>query len=46
MLKSAAAGLVNHVLVGKGVQLRDDIVSCFTTDEKSAQWSFVADSEA
>lgn len=46
MLKSAAAGLIDHVFVGQRVELRNNVVSCFTADEKSAERSFIADSKS
>jgi len=36
VLKSAAAGLVDDVLVGEGVEFGNDVVSCFAADQETA----------
>lgn len=42
MLKSAAAGFVDDVLVGKRVEFWDSVVPGFTADEETAEGSGVA----
>ena len=45
MLKGAATRLVDDLLAIEGIQLGDDIVAWFSSNEQPAQGSCVADAE-
>lgn len=46
MLKSAAAGLVDHVLARQGIEFWYDVVAGFAADEQAAEGTRGADSES